>query len=147
MHAEAWLSRHATCVPDRAVSRDPKKLRVFHDAHGLVVAVFTCGDAFPPEQRFVIRQQLYRAVLSIVCNLVEGCARRTVNEYRHFVRIALGSAREAAYLIDLSGELSYLPLSALADCRTRCKAVVGSLQNLTRALESIPEPRPKQGQG
>jgi hypothetical protein len=44
-------------------------------------------------------------------------------------------AREAAILIDLSGELSYLPVTAVDDCRSRCKAVVGSLQNLARALE------------
>jgi four helix bundle protein len=119
------------------MSRNPTKLRVYHDAHGLVLAVFKHSDAFPPEQRFVIRPQLCRAVLSIVCNLVEGCARRSSGEYRHFVSIALGSAREAAYLIDLSGELSYLPPPAVHDCRSRCKAVVGSLQNLTRALENL----------
>jgi four helix bundle protein len=102
-----------------------------------VLAVFRQGDAFPREQRFVIRHQLYRAVLSIVCNLVEGSARRSPAEYRHFVRIALGSAREAAYLIDLAGELSFLPPSVVEDCRSRCKAVVGSLQNLTRALENL----------
>jgi four helix bundle protein len=110
---------------------------VFHHAHGLVIAVFRLGDAFPAEQRCVIRQQLYRAVLSTVCNIVEGCARRTTNDYRHFVNIALGSAREAAYLIDLAGELSYLTPAAVNDCRSRCKAVVGSLQNLSRAQEDL----------
>jgi four helix bundle protein len=94
---------------------------------------------FPPEQRYVIRQQLYRAVLSIACNLVEGCARRSPSEYRHFVGIALGSAREAAYLIELSGELAYLTPTVLDDCRSRCRTVVGSLQNLTRALEDLPD--------
>jgi four helix bundle protein len=117
------------------MSRDPAKLRVYHHAHGLVVAVFRHGEAFPRDQRFIIRQQLYRAALSTVCNIVEGCARRSINEYRHFIDVALGSAREAAYLIDLSGELSYLPVTAVDDCRSRCKAVVGSLQNLSRALE------------
>jgi four helix bundle protein len=119
------------------MSRDPSKLRVYHHAYGLVLAVFRLGDAFPVEQRFVIRQQLYRAVLSIVCNIVEGCARRTTNDYRHFVNIALGSAREAAYFIDLAGELSYLTPAAVDDCKYRCKAVVGSLQNLSRALEDM----------
>jgi four helix bundle protein len=119
------------------MSRDHTKLHVYHHAHGLVLAVFRHGEAFPREQRFVIRQQLYRAVLSTVCNVVEGCARRSPSEYRHFVGIALGSAREAEYLIDLSGELSCLPPVAVNDCRSRCKAVVGSLQNLARALEQL----------
>ena len=85
------------------MSRDPAKLRVYHHAHGLVLAVFRHGEAFPRDQRFVIRQQLYRAVLSTVCNIVEGCARRTGYQYRHFISVALGSAREAAYLIQFLG--------------------------------------------
>jgi four helix bundle protein len=131
------------------MSRDPTRLRVYHHAHGLVLAVFRHGEAFPPAQRFVVRQQLFRAVLSIVCNLVEGCARRSVHEYRQFVSIALGSAREAEYLIDLSGELSYLPPAAVEDCRCRCKAVVGSLQNLTKALEELSDggPGPRTAKG
>jgi four helix bundle protein len=119
----------------RTVSRDPAKLRVYHESHALVVSVFRHSGGFPREQRYVIQQQLQRAALSIVCNLVEGCARRSAHEYRQFVNVALGSAREAAYLIDLSAELSYLPKPVTDDCGIRCKRVVGSLQNLMRALE------------
>jgi four helix bundle protein len=119
------------------VSRDPAKLRVYHESHALVLSVFRHGGEFPREQRYVIQQQLQRAVLSIVCNLVEGCARRSASEYRQFVNIALGSARETAYLIDLAAELSYLPQPVTDDCRMRCKNVVGSLQNLMRALEGF----------
>ena len=116
------------------VSRDPAKLRVYHESHALVLSVFRHCSGFPREQRYIIQQQLQRAVLSIVCNLVEGCARRSASEYRQFVNIALGSAREAAYLVDLTAELSYLPQSVTDDCRIRCKRVVGSLQNLMRVL-------------
>jgi four helix bundle protein len=119
------------------VSRDPKNLRAYHLTHALVLIVFRHANAFPRDQRFVIQQQLQRAALSIACNLVEGCARRTAAEYRQFVNIALGSAREAAYLIDLAGELSYLPDPVVRDCRICCQRVVGSLQNLLRALEAM----------
>ena len=119
----------------QTVSRDPTRLRVYHESHALALSVFRHSDGFPREQRYIIQQQLQRAALSIVCNLVEGCARRSASEYRQFINIALGSAREAAYLIDLSAELSYLPQPVTDDCRNRCKRVVGSLQNLMRALE------------
>jgi len=119
------------------VSRDPKNLRAYHLAHTLVLVVFRHAHNFPREQRFVIQQQLQRAAVSITCNLVEGCARRTTSEYRHSINIALGSAREAAYLIDLAGELSYLPPPVLHDCRICCHQVVGCLQNLMGALEEM----------
>ena len=114
----------------------PKRLRAYHLSHELVVAVFRHAHSFPREQRFLVQQQLQRAALSIPCNVVEGCARRTAREYRHFVNIALGSAREAAYLIDLSGELSYILAAAVYD---RCDAVVACLQNLMKALERMPD--------
>jgi len=119
------------------VSRDPKKLRAYHLAHAFVLTIFRHAHQFPGEQRFLIQQQLQRAALSVSCNIVEGCARRTAREYRQFVNIALGSAREALYLIELSGELCYLPPTVLADCRIRCDAVVGCLQNLMAALEGL----------
>jgi len=108
-----------------------------------VLAVFRHHDAFPPDQRFVVRQQLQRAALSVACNIVEGCARRTLNEYRHFVNVALASARETAYLVALSAELGYLTRPADEECRNICEAVVGSLQNLTTALEQMDDESPK----
>ena len=122
------------------MSRDPKKLRAYHLSHQFVLTIFRHAHEFPREQRFLIQQQLQRAALSISCNIVEGCARRSAGEYRQFVNIALGSAREALYLIELSGELSYLPPTAFADCRKRCDAVVGCLQNLMAALERLGAP-------
>jgi four helix bundle protein len=56
----------------RTVSRDPSKLRVYHESHALVVSLFRHSGGFPREQRYVTQQQLQRAALSIVCNLVEA---------------------------------------------------------------------------
>jgi len=112
-------------------------LRAFHLAHSLVLAVFRHSAALPPHQRFVIQAQLQRATLSVACNLVEGCSRTGLNEYRHFVSVALASAREAEYLVSVVTELGFLPSSAAQDCRNRCNAVVGALQNLLKALERL----------
>ena len=119
------------------MSRDPKRLRAFHFAHSLVLAVFRHSAALPPHQRYVIQCQLQRATLSIACNLVEGCSRSGLKEYRHFVSTALASAREAEYLVCTATELGYLPPSAAQDCKNRCNVVVGSLQNLLNALNGL----------
>ena len=120
------------------MSRDPNRLKAFHLAHALVLTIFRQAPRFPREQRYILQQQLQRAALSTACNLVEGCARRTLAEYRHFVNISLASARETAYLISLAAELQYLPDPAIEECRKHCRAVVGSLQNLLTALEALP---------
>jgi len=119
------------------VSRDPKRLRAFHHAHSLVLAVFRHTPSLPPHQRFVIQSQLQRAALSVPCNIVEGCSRRGLNEYRHFVNIALASARETEYLVGVAAELSYLPPNAIAECNSCCNLAIASLQNLLGALTRL----------
>jgi four helix bundle protein len=119
------------------VSRDPKRLRAYQLAHGLVLGVFRHSPKLPPEQRYIITRQLQRAALSVALNLVEGCARHRLSEYRHFVNIALGSARETEYLLSLIEGLHLLDAPALSECRSCCDALVGSLQNLMTALDRM----------
>jgi len=104
----------------------------------MVLAIFRHTEMLPRDQRFILKQQLQRAALSVSCNIVEGCARRTLPEYRHFVNVALASARETQYLIMLITELQLWPAVAADECRNRCSAVVGSLQNLLGALDRLP---------
>src|SRR5262245_54099990 len=58
------------------MSRDHRKLRVFHDAHSLTLAIYNHTKGFPKEEWFGIRQQMRRAATSTPSNIVEGSARR-----------------------------------------------------------------------
>jgi len=87
------------------LSRDHKKLRVFHDAHALTLAIYKQTLEFPKDEWFGIRLQMRRAAVSVAANLVEGNARRTTSDYLNFLYFALASACELAYLVSLSDEL------------------------------------------
>lgn len=115
------------------MSRDHKKLRVFHDAHALTLAIYKHTREFPRDEWFGIRAQMRRAAVSVASNLVEGNARRTTSDYLNFLYIALGSACEAAYLVRLSDELGYSSVSTSRDLQQRSGAVVK--QKLTETTE------------
>jgi four helix bundle protein len=87
------------------MARDHRKLRVFHDAHRQVLAIYKETRSFPRDEWYALRQQLRKAAVSIPSNIVEGNARRTAREYVHFLNIARGSASEVVYLVDLASEL------------------------------------------
>jgi four helix bundle protein len=117
------------------MSRDPQKLQAFVLADALVLDVYQATASFPIEERFGLQAQLRRAAVSVAANLVEGCARRTLPDYLHFVAIATGSASEVRYLLHLSTRLGFLPLSTVETLAERYGDVIRALQRLLSTLE------------
>jgi four helix bundle protein len=81
---------------------------VFVWADELVLEIYQATQRFPRSEQFGLQAQLRRAAISVATNIVEGSARRSAREYGNFLNIALGSASEARYLVDLSGRLRFL---------------------------------------
>lgn len=63
---------------------------------------------FPKDEMYGLTSQLRRAALSVVLNYIEGFARGTDNELKHFLRISYGSLKESKYLIFFSFRERYL---------------------------------------
>ena len=120
------------------MSRDPRKLRVFHLADDLIIDVYRATKAFPTEERYGMQAQLRRASLSAASNIVEGCARKTTRDYLNFLNVATGSAAEARYLVDVSSRLDFLPGETRKDLDLRYTELLKGLQKLIQSLESQP---------
>jgi four helix bundle protein len=110
------------------MSRDPRKLEAFVMADLLVVRVYQATRAFPLEERFALQTQMRRSAVSVCANIVEGSARRTLPDYLHFLGIAIGSASETRYLIDLARRLEYI-------APTPCVELVGAYGRVIKALQ------------
>ena len=118
------------------MSRDHRKLRVFNDAHRLVLAIYQDTKNFPKDEWFGIRQQVRKAAVSVPSNIVEGNARRTTREYCNFLNIALGSACELAYLVTLASGLHFIEAKTGERLTQDSSSVVRQLQALVDEMEA-----------
>jgi len=88
--------------------RDHTKLRAFQLADELTLSIYQATKSFPPHEQFGLTQQLRRAVVSCVSNIVEGSARHTQSDYLRFLDMAYGSICETRYQLSLAKRLGYL---------------------------------------
>ena len=88
--------------------RDHRRLVAFSKARELALGVYQATSQFPREEQFGLTAQIRRSAVSVPSNLVEGCARRSERDYLRFLDMALGSARELEFQLDLARELGFL---------------------------------------
>lgn len=100
-----------------------ERLIVWQSADELAWAVYQITFNFPKEKLYGLTSQLRRAILSVVLNIVEGHARNSRKEFRHFLNISLGSLVESDYLLKFALRCKYLSkedYDRLASLRSRC---------------------------
>ena len=85
-----------------------KKLITWQLADKLAKEVYIVTLHFPKHELYGIISQIRRAALSVVLNIIEGHSRNNRNEFRQFLRIALGSLTEVEYLLEFSREQKYI---------------------------------------
>jgi four helix bundle protein len=86
--------------------------------------------AFPDDERYGLTSQTRRAAVSVPANIAEGCGRETHSEFRRFLYIAMGSARELDCHLLLARDLGYLNDSKHSD-------LIGELDEIQRMLNAL----------
>lgn len=85
--------------------QDFKKLKAWEMAHAFVIGIKGTIDSLPKSEEYILKQQLWRAAISIPANIAEGCGRRTPADQRSFLYNSVGSAKEVEYYLILLRDL------------------------------------------
>lgn len=83
-----------------------------------------------------LTDQLRRAAVSLATNISEGSGRKNSKEFRHFLRISLGSVNELETLLIISENLGYLDEIDHAYFHEKIKLITAQLSGLIRSIEN-----------
>jgi four helix bundle protein len=85
-----------------------ERLRVWHEARGLVRQIYQLTRDSPFSRDFAFRDQIRRAALSVMSNIAEGYERGGRKEFLHFLSIARASAAEVRSQLYAAEDIKYL---------------------------------------
>ena|SRR6267378_5477827 len=86
-----------------------KDLRIYQRSYELALEIHKTAAKFPVQERRELGSQLRRAATSVPINIAEGYGRkRSPEDFKRFLVIALGSSNEVSVILDLVRDLGYL---------------------------------------
>ena len=111
-------------------------MAVWNKAHILTLRLYSLTATFPREEVYGLTGQIRRAASSVPANIAEGCGRGGNAELSRYLRIALGSASELEYHLQLAHDLNYLGDEDHSSTTADVTEIKRMLTGLTRRLST-----------
>jgi four helix bundle protein len=87
-------------------------LMAWKEGHRLVLMIYQTTKEFPLEERYGLRDQMRRAVVSFTSNIAEGFSRKSSKEKSQFYNNAKGSMTELQNQLLIAKDVGYLSKGA-----------------------------------
>lgn len=124
-------------IQDSRKIKEFTDLRVWQEAHALVLFIYTSTKKFPREELFALTNQMRRAAVSITSNIAEGFGRQGYREKIQFYYMAQGSLIELKNQLFVSRDVSYLPESDFRKAQDLANGCHQLLQGLIKKSKSF----------
>jgi four helix bundle protein len=124
------LCSHDNLPAKEAAMQDFRKLSVWTKSHQLVLLIYEATATVPDRKFPGLTSQVRRAAASIPANIAEGCGHAGSRELSRFLGIAVASAFELTYHLQLAADLGMLSKSDYARLDARTELVTRMLSSL-----------------
>ena len=111
-----------------------EKLETWRLSRQLVLEVYRATEEFPHGEKYELVSQMRSAAISVPSQIAEGAARKSTNEYIHYLYIARGSLNELRTQILLSHDLKLLETP---DKTKICNLIAKIGPKLTTQIQSL----------
>lgn len=88
--------------------RNFRQLAVWNQGIDLTVRGYELANQLPAEERYGLKSQITRALVSIPSNIAEGCSRKSDKDFARFLEISLGSAYEVETDLVIVEKIGYV---------------------------------------
>jgi four helix bundle protein len=126
-HSEILLR---TVNAQEVAMQDFRKLSVWNKSHQLVLLTYAATGNVAEKKYPGLTSQIRRAAASIPANIAEGCGHSGSRELSRFLGIAVASAFELTYHLQLAADLGMLSKSDYARLDARTDLVTRMLSSL-----------------
>lgn len=109
-----------------------KKLIVWHKALELNKAIYELTKLLPGTEQYGIISQLNRASVSVPSNISEGAAKKSDNEFEHYLGIAAGSCNEIQTQLEICVNLNYLQQEQINSASSQVEEIQKILRTLRK---------------
>ena len=96
----------------------------------LVNQVYDVLDSFPDNEKYGLRSQISRCVVSIPSNIAEGSGRKSEKEFARFIEIALGSSFELETQILIAKGRGFIP-------KDRTEEIINNLISIQKRMNGF----------
>jgi len=110
-----------------------RRLSVWRKAHELTLRVYGIVDVVRGRHP-ALAAQLLRAAMSVPANIAEGSGRATRKQFSQFLQIAIGSAREVEYFLQLAVDLGAITSKDHAILEARTDEITRMLIGLRKTV-------------
>ena len=120
--------------------QDFRNLKVWEKAHLVAIEIYRVAESFPRAPGLALTSQLRRSALSVATNIAEGAGRDGRAEFGRFLQIALGSASETQYHLQVARDLDLIDAATHAGLSARVSEVRRMLTGLLKRVAPRTEP-------
>jgi four helix bundle protein len=113
-----------------------RDLEVWRRSLELVAAVYRATRQFPAEERYSLRDQIQRSVISVPANIAEGHGRIHRGDTLRFLSIARGSLYETEAHIEIANSLGYLDRETFDHLWSSVQALGRLMNGLIRSTKA-----------
>lgn len=108
--------------------------QVYKDARILRQEIKKIAKTFSPEERFILGDQVRRAILSVILQIAEGSNRKTERDKNHFINRSLTSLDEVVACLDCALDDSYINQEVYDEMLAKIENVSKQLRGLEKHI-------------